>query len=256
MEGSLRSLRALGCMETKRKWSVRGGADFSALHCCSWTTSSSAFPFVFTHCIERCSLYKMSQAQSGSGYPRPDWQRYNQGSASSPLFGWQSLNGRWSFAFDDKDVGLKQAWYKRTAADRQTFPRDIQVPFAFQTQASGIHERRDSEVIWYAIDVPLSPDLETFENRESQTVLRFGAVDYQATVWAAGELVAQHRGGHVPFQADVTAQAQQARASKSALTLVVRVEDRLRDLTQPRGKQVSTVGNVLLFRLIPLMLTG
>ncbi|KAF9739482.1 Beta-glucuronidase 1 [Paraphaeosphaeria minitans] len=35
-------------------------------------------------------------------YPRPDWQR--------PSLSWQSLNGPWSFLFDDNDVGQAQGW--------------------------------------------------------------------------------------------------------------------------------------------------
>ncbi|KAJ4301450.1 hypothetical protein N0V90_003542 [Kalmusia sp. IMI 367209] len=36
-------------------------------------------------------------------YPRPDWER--------PNLNWQSLNGPWSFIFDDNDVGLVQGWH-------------------------------------------------------------------------------------------------------------------------------------------------
>lgn len=37
-------------------------------------------------------------------YPRPDWQR--------PNLSWKSLNGPWSFLFDDNDVGLAQGWHR------------------------------------------------------------------------------------------------------------------------------------------------
>ena len=40
--------------------------------------------------------------------------------------------------------------------------------------------------------------------RNDRVILHFGAVDYEATVWVSGELVGSHRGGHVPFDLDVT----------------------------------------------------
>ena len=39
---------------------------------------------------------------SRNEYPRPQFQREN----------WLNLNGEWHFAFDDKNVGLKEKWYQ------------------------------------------------------------------------------------------------------------------------------------------------
>lgn len=66
-------------------------------------------------------------------------------------------------------------------------------------------------------------------------VLRFGAVDYRATVWVNGEEVARHEGGHTPFTADITAVA---RGDNNVI--VVKAEDPLTDKTIPRGKQYWT----------------
>lgn len=66
-------------------------------------------------------------------------------------------------------------------------------------------------------------------------LLRFGAVDYHAKVWLDGQFVGEHRGGHVPFDLDLTEAAQLI--SRSSCRLTIRVFDSAYDLAQPRGKQ-------------------
>lgn len=166
--------------------------------------------------------------------PRPDWDR------AGP---WTNLNGEWSFAFDDNDAGLEERWYERSASDEQTFNRRIVVPFAFQTAASGIGERRNTEVVWYARQLKRDEvDLDSEaagSSTQRQWQIHFGAVDYEATVWINGRRAAHHVGGHVPFSADVDDDSVAALQKGEEVQIVLRVQDRLQDLTQPRGKQVS-----------------
>ncbi|KAB2576275.1 Beta-galactosidase [Lasiodiplodia theobromae] len=112
--------------------------------------------------------------------------------------------------------------------------RQIQVPFVFQSPASGINERGDHEVLWYE---RLIEDIRTAEekNRGDRALLRFGAVDYEAKIWLNGQFVGGHRGGHVPFEVDITDSLDSAPSGPLRLTL--RVYDSAYDLTQPRGKQ-------------------
>jgi hypothetical protein len=63
--------------------------------------------------------------------------------------------------------------------------------------------------------------------------MHFGAVDYRASVWVNGQLVARHEGGHTPFTADIT----DAVRPGGEQVVVVRAEDLPGDLAQPRGKQ-------------------
>ena len=153
-------------------------------------------------------------------YPRPDFQR--------PHLTWQNLNGTWDFAFDDTDVGLSETWHRRGLP--QEHKRDIKVPFVFQCPASGINDRGAHEVIWYQRQIP---DPRSTGNRSDRVLLRFGAVDYEATIWVDGEYVGSHRGGHVPFEIDVT----DVVAGKKEARLTLRIYDSAYDLTQPRGKQ-------------------
>ena len=156
-------------------------------------------------------------------YPRPQLVRPE----------WQNLNGEWSFAYDDADVGLAQGWggvsAGRLADGNSPFDRKIIVPFCYQAPLSGIGETEFHDVVWYARK--FEPQGEFSADR--RLLLHFGAVDYWATAWVNGVQVAQHEGGHTPFEADVT----HALRSDGENVLIVRAEDPSRDVTIPRGKQ-------------------
>lgn len=110
--------------------------------------------------------------------------------------------------------------------------RDIVVPYVFQCPASGIGDRGVHEVFWYERDVI---DLRSDEKRKTghRLLLRFGAVDYEAKIWIGGRFFGGHRGGHVPFDIDIT----DAFVNGKMQRLTMRVFDSAHDLSQPRGKQ-------------------
>ncbi|SDN20544.1 Glycosyl hydrolases family 2 [Paenibacillus sp. yr247] len=151
--------------------------------------------------------------QPRAEYPRPQFVRDS----------WMNLNGEWEFEFDDDRVGNKEKWHLGSKALSKT----IQVPFAFQSKLSGIGSNEFHDVVWYRRDLTL-PD--SFQNK--RILLHFGAVDYEASVWVNGVLVAKHEGGHTPFHADIT-DALQDGTNK----LVVQAVDYSKDVTLPRGKQ-------------------
>jgi hypothetical protein len=130
-------------------------------------------------------------------YPRPRLRRRE----------WANLNGRWEFALDSPD-----------------FDRSIRVPFAYQSELSGIGERGLHDTVWYRRNFR-PPDAD-------RLVLHFGAVDYEATVWVNDVEVAHHEGGHTPFGADITNAVHHGDNE-----LVVRADDPVEDLSLPRGKQ-------------------
>jgi hypothetical protein len=199
-------------------------------------------------------------------YPRPDFVRHD--------LKWHSLNGPWSFLFDDNDIGLSECWHLKNLPEEVTVKsintnssdnaekpdiaakiasgtqellrgnhfkkgeaivnkkREIQVPYVFQCPASGINEQGVHEVMWYEREIK---DLRSEEEKLAghRVVIRFGAVDYEAKVWISGRFFGSHRGGHVPFDIDIT----DAFTSGKSQRLTVRVFDSAHDLTQPRGKQ-------------------
>jgi beta-galactosidase/beta-glucuronidase len=150
-------------------------------------------------------------------HPRPQLRRES----------WLELSGTWQFAYDDGDVGVRDGWAERP----DCFDRQITVPFPPESVASGIGDRSEHPVVWYRRIFLLGevPGM----GRGSTLLLHFGAVDYEASVWVNGVPVGRHQGGHSSFSLDVT----QALVPGEEQAIVVRAEDRPRDLTQPRGKQ-------------------
>ncbi|EGC47264.1 beta-galactosidase/beta-glucuronidase [Histoplasma capsulatum var. duboisii H88] len=177
-------------------------------------------------------------ASSVQEYPRPDFARSD--------LNWKSLNGPWSFLYDDDDSGILDGWHLRglpeqiavtagqnSGAGKTLQKLEITVPYVFQTPASGIGEREPHEVIWYerlVDDIRTPPELK----KHFRLLLRFGAVDYEATIWLDGQYVGEHRGGHVPFDLDLS---EFIKAQQQSARLTIRDRDSPYDLTQPRGKQ-------------------
>lgn len=145
-------------------------------------------------------------------YPRPQLVRDT----------WENLNGMWDFAFDDKDMGENERWY-------QSFPMDmkIQVPFTYETKASGIGEEAPHEIVWYKKEI----FLEEKELSEKHLLLHFEGVDFFTKVWINGQMVGSHKGGYSRFSFDI-----KDLVISGENTIVVRVEDAM-DTQQPRGKQ-------------------
>jgi Glycosyl hydrolases family 2, sugar binding domain/Glycosyl hydrolases family 2, TIM barrel domain/Glycosyl hydrolases family 2 len=148
-------------------------------------------------------------------HPRPQLTREH----------WDDLSGRWGFAVDDADEGLRGRWYESSAP----FDREIVVPFPPESRASGIADTGFHPVVWYRRGVAVPPVAPG-----ERLLLHFGAVDYRADVWVDGQYVGGHEGGHTPFTLDVTHALEPGRAEH---VVVVRAEDRPGDVTQPRGKQ-------------------
>src|SRR5436190_583477 len=124
---------------------------------------------------------KHVRARDGHGYPRPQLVRSN----------WTSLNGPWEFSIDREG--------KITEPEEVKFDRRIVVPFAPETPASGVHDTRFYNAVWYRKEI-VAPKLE----KGQRVLLHFGAVDWEAWVWVNGKLAVHHEGGYTPFLADIT----------------------------------------------------
>ena len=139
--------------------------------------------------------------------------------------GFQRLDGPWDFAYDDEDTGVRDRWFQ---PGEDAFDRTITVPFPPESPMSGIGDPTGHPYLWYRRTFSATA------TDDQRVVLHFGAVDYDATVWVNGQLVARHTGGHVPFHADITG----ALDPGGDQVVVVRAEDQPDDISQPRGKQV------------------
>ena len=145
------------------------------------------------------------------GYPRPQFRRPD----------WSCLNGPWQFAIDPEGT--------RVDPERVDWERQIEVPFTPETFRSGIADTGLYRACWYRREFE-SPAVQGPE----RLILHFGAVDYQATVWVDGTVVAQHEGGYTPFEVDITDALDPNRPQH---VLTVLADDDPADLGKPRGKQ-------------------
>ncbi|WP_434059214.1 glycoside hydrolase family 2 protein [Gracilibacillus phocaeensis] len=145
-------------------------------------------------------------------YPRPQFQRED----------WQNLNGAWQFAFDDQNQGEKAEWFHN-----KDFDQTIQVPFTYETKASGIGEEAFHPYIWYKREVEIPA-----EQAEKRVILRFQASDFLTKVWINGKYVGDHQGGNAAFAFDISDQVRYGESNQ----VVVKVEDSY-SCYQPRGKQ-------------------
>jgi hypothetical protein len=142
-------------------------------------------------------------------YPRPQLVRKD----------WLNLNGLWDYAISAKAAGKPEKW------DGQ-----ILVPYCIESALSGVGKTvTKDQLLWYrrTVEVPVGW-------KGKQTILHFGAVDWETTVFVNGKAIGTHKGGFDPFSFDIT------EALKDGPNeLVVRVWDPTDQGSQPRGKQVS-----------------
>lgn len=150
-------------------------------------------------------------------YPRPQLVRDR----------WLCLNGPWQFESDRGDSGLQRGLLERD------LEREIVVPFAPESRASGVEDVDYLHAVWYRRTVTIPADW-----AGSDVLLHLGAVDHDATVWANGVEVARHRGGFTPFTANLAGVA----GPGEDVTIVVRARDEPKG-PQARGKQSIAYAN-------------
>ena len=136
-----------------------------------------------------------------SEHPRPDFERDN----------WMCLNGEWDFSLDEKK-----------------FDRTIIVPFAFETELSGIGDKEFHKMVWYRKIFKLPERM-----KAKRVILHFGAVDYACDLWVNGTYIREHKGGQTSFSADIT----EAVAADDENVIELKVFDDYEDMEMPRGKQ-------------------
>ena len=149
-------------------------------------------------------------------YPRPQFERDS----------FLNLNGKWEYAITQSDE------------KPETFDGDILVPFSPESELSGVRRTLHAdETLWYRLHFAFP---QGFVHPGGRTLLHFGAVDQEATVWLNGVEVAQHMGGYTAFSADVT----EALHADEENELVVRVHDDTDASWHSRGKQKTERGGI------------
>jgi len=140
-------------------------------------------------------------------HPRPTLTR--------PSF--KHLNGEWQFFFDYENVGIERKYHQGFETSLT-----INVPFAYQSKASGIYLKDRCDTVWYQ---------RNFKRHEAvRTLLHFEGSDDHTMVWLNGHFVGENLGGYHRFTFDITPYLQEDNL------IVVRAHDDY-DTQKPRGKQ-------------------
>jgi len=140
-------------------------------------------------------------------YPRPQMVRTE----------WLNLNGLWDYAIAGSP-----------SSRPSDFEGKILVPYPIESALSGVmRPLGETETLWYRRTFSV-PSAWTGQ----RVLLRFGAVDWQATISVNGHELGRHRGGYDVFSFDIT----KALSSGGVQEIVVAVTDPTEG-DQPRGKQ-------------------
>lgn len=145
-----------------------------------------------------------------SGHPNPRFYRPS----------WRTLNGSWSFVFDDENIGVKEAYFNRFPQQHLT----INVPYAYESPRSGIDDKSEHNILWYRTSF-------SHHSSEKTLLLHIEKSDYLTTVYLNGYLVGEHQGGYDAFSLVLT-----PFVKEGLNDLVIRMYDS-KDARQLRGKQ-------------------
>ncbi|KAI7109465.1 hypothetical protein KC340_g2682 [Hortaea werneckii] len=115
-------------------------------------------------------------------YPRPQLKRTQ----------WQSLNGIWTYQNASSLDAVNNPPFN------QALSNEVLVPSCLESGLSGI-QGRDTLYSWFSTSFDV-PSQWTGE----RTLLNFGAIDYEATIFVNGQNASFHRGGYFAFTVDVT----------------------------------------------------
>lgn len=150
-------------------------------------------------------------------YPRPMMVREE----------WKNLNGLWDYAIVAREVNKPEKYQGK-----------ILVPFAVESALSGVGKAVGiKNCLWYHTTFTIPAGW-----KGKRTLLNFGAVDWESTIWVNGKEMGTHRGGYDSFCFDIT----DALKGSGEQELVIRVWDSTDEdnATQPRGKQVMRPGGI------------
>lgn len=173
----------------------------SALLQAEESTRSSKSPTMLTSWGE-----KVTPENAWQEYPRPQIVRKN----------WTNLNGLWNYAITKKDAPKPSQWQG-----------DILVPFALESQLSGVQKKLNpEEALWYQRTFSHTP------KGKNRTLLNFEAVDYETTIWINDQQIGTNTGGNLPFTFDITEALKNGQN-----TLTVKVLDATDSAYQLHGKQ-------------------
>jgi beta-glucuronidase len=107
----------------------------------------------------------------------------------------KNLSGIWKFKLDKDGIGEKEEWFLKKLSDTVLMP----VPASYNDITQDTSVRDHVGDVWYQTSffVPVLWE-------EKRIFARFGSVSHHAKVWVNGKYATEHKGGFLPFEADVS----------------------------------------------------
>ena len=137
------------------------------------------------------------------------------------------LSGIWAFRMEDEEgQGEREGWAGKPLPQ----PMTMAVPASYNDMKACAKLRDYHGVVYYQTTVRLVRTM-----LEERLVLRCGAVTHHAKVYLNGSLVMTHRGGFLPFEAEVS-----GFAKEGDNLLTIAVDNRIDHSTLPVGEQKVT----------------
>ena len=141
------------------------------------------------------------------------------------------LSGIWAFRMEDEEgQGEREGWAGKPLPQ----PMTMAVPASYNDMKACAKLRDYHGVVYYQTTVRLARTM-----LEERLVLRCGAVTHHAKVYLNGSLVMAHRGGFLPFEAEVS-----GFAKEGDNLLTIAVDNRIDHSTLPVGEQKVTPASV------------
>lgn len=139
----------------------------------------------------------------------------------------KDLSGIWEFKADKNNEGFEKKWFASPLEDTIMMP----VPASYNDMTQDASIRDHIGDVWYEKDffVPASW-------RAQRVVIRVGSATHKAILWVNGIEAARHKGGYMPFEADITDILEYGK--KNRVTLAV---DNILDWTTIPPGEVKTL---------------
>ena len=123
----------------------------------------------------------------------------------------KSLDGIWRFKKENRmEEGFEEKWYEKPLSNFIDMP----VPASYNDITTDKDLRDHVGWVWYETDAVI-PRAWT---KDQRIVIRFGSVTQHAVVYLNGEEITRHKGGFLPFEADITDKVHEG---KNRLTVAV-----------------------------------
>lgn len=140
----------------------------------------------------------------------------------------RDLSGIWKFKIDSDNKGLRESWHSKPLTNTIHMP----VPASFNDITQNAQIRDHIGYVWYETTFYVPERILA----SKRVIIRFGSATHQAIVWINGQEIIKHKGGFLPFEADITNHIDK---SGNPNLLTVAINNELTWQTLPPGETVS-----------------